>query len=78
MGKKVDGVMVDNYVAVYFSKEIIKRSFRVDQMIKHPITYGVMLGKNASKLERCLRKFILDNPQEVFEIISHNLHLLKV
>jgi hypothetical protein len=74
----IDGALVDNYVITHFVRFIKDEPIRVEKYIEHPITYGAVLGRNSSQLERCMRQYIVDYPQEVFERIAENLIPLKV
>ena len=76
--RNLDGVLIDNFVNMHYGRVFVESKLRVDRMIDHPITYGVTLRKNASYLTRCVRKYVQDNPQEVFEMISESLHPFKV
>lgn len=74
---EIDGALVDNYVITHFLKLIKDEPIRVEKYIEHPITYGAVLARNSSRLERCMRNYIVDYPQEIFEKISENLIPLK-
>ena len=78
LAHEIDGGLVDNYVLTHSHKLINKEPIRIERYVDHKIPYGVVLAKNSSRLEKCLRKFLFDHPQEVFEIIASNLVPLKV
>lgn len=78
LAHEIDGGLVDNYVLTNFHNFIQKEPIRIERYVDHQITYGVVLAKNSSRLEKCLRKFLLNHPQEVFETIASNLVPLKV
>ncbi|KAK3753358.1 hypothetical protein QZH41_018859 [Actinostola sp. cb2023] len=73
----IDGALVDNYVITHFLKFIRDEPIRVEQYIDHPISYGVVLAKNSTRLEMCMREYAADYPHEIFESIAHNLTPLK-
>lgn len=77
LAHEIDGGLVDNYVLTHSHKLINKEPIRIERYVDHKIPYGVVLAKNSSRLEKCLRKFLFDHPQEVFEIIASNLVPLK-
>ncbi|XP_031567022.1 uncharacterized protein LOC116301975 isoform X2 [Actinia tenebrosa] len=74
---EIDGALVDNYVITHFLEFIKDEPIRVEKYIEHPITYGVVLARNSSRLERCIRHYIINYPQEIFERIAENLIPLK-
>ena len=75
---EIDGALVDNYVITHSLNLIQKEPIRIERYIDHQITYGVVLADNSSKFETCLRSFLHNNPQEIFEMIAANLVPLKV
>ncbi|XP_068753167.1 uncharacterized protein [Montipora capricornis] len=77
LAHEIDGALVDNYVLTHSLNLIQEAPIRVERYVDHQITYGVVLAKNSSKLEKCVRKFLRNHPQEVFEIIASNLVPLK-
>ena len=78
LAHEIDGALVDNYVITHSLNLIQKEPIRIERYIDHKITYGVVLAENSSKFETCLRRFLHNNPQEVFEMIAANLVPLKV
>lgn len=77
LAHEIDGALVDNYVITNSLKLIQEQPIRIERYIDHQITYGVVLAKNSSQLEKCFRRFLNNHPQEVFEIIAENLVPLK-
>ena len=78
LAHEIDGALVDNYVLTHSLNLIQEEPIRIERYVDQQITYGVVLAKNSSKLEKCVRKFLRNHPQEVFEIIASNLVPLKV
>ena len=68
--KKVDGLLVDSYVAGtgrnLFSDLLIK------QVIDLRSSYGVVMGKDASKIRKCINKYWKDNAAIRTEYIKEN------
>jgi len=77
LAHEIDGALVDNFVITHSLNLIQDEPIRIERYIDHQITYGVVLAKNSSKLEKCFRQFLHNHPQEVFEIIAANLVPLK-
>ena len=78
LSHEIDGALVDNYVITHSLNLIQKEPIRIERYIDHKITYGVVLAENSSNFETCLRRFLHNNPQEIFEMIAANLVPLKV
>lgn len=78
LAHEIDGALVDNYVITHSLNLIQEEPIRIERYIDHKITYGVVLAQNSSKFETCLRRFLHNNPQEIFEMIAANLVPLKV
>ncbi|CAH3120687.1 unnamed protein product [Pocillopora meandrina] len=77
LAHEIDGALVDNYVLTHSLNLIQKEPIRIERYIDHSITYGVVLPKNSSRFEKCVRSFLQNHPQEIFEIIADNLVPLK-
>ena len=75
---QIDGALVDNYVISHSLNLIENVPIRVEKYIDHEIFYGVGLASNSSRLERCMRYFVSNYPQELFEIIASKLRPLRV
>ena len=78
LAHEIDGALVDNYVLTHSLNLIQKEPIRIERYIDHSITYGVVLPKNSSRFEKCVRSFLRNHPRETFEIIAANLVPLKV
>ena len=78
LNSEIDGALVDNYVISYFLNLISDEPIRVEKYIEHGISYGVGLTSNSSQLEKCMRYFVKNYPQEVFEVIAGKLQPLRV
>ncbi|XP_028409567.1 uncharacterized protein LOC114532236 [Dendronephthya gigantea] len=72
---EVDGIFIDNYVANLFGKTLAEYNYRVDRMMDHPITYGIRLGRGSERLQKCIRKYLKDHPQEVFDMFSKSFEV---
>ena len=66
-------VMVDNFVYRASKGMLNKQEVHQELEIDHPVTYGIVLAKNSTKLEKCFRRFMSHNPHTVFEVISQTL-----
>lgn len=76
--KILHAAMIDNYI-LSASAEVLKKSkLRMEREVEHPVTYGIVIVDNSTKVEKCFRKYIRHYPQELFEIIHDNLVPVKV
>ena len=71
-------MLLDNYIANVFGEPMIANNMRIDRMMDHPITYGIRMAKGSDRLEKCLREYLRDNRQEVFDIFKKFLKPVKV
>ena len=76
--KRIDGMFVDSYIASTFGEYFYTNKVRTDRMMDYPITYGIRMAKGSERLTKCLRKYLRDNPQEVFELLKKSLNPTKV
>ena len=71
-------MLLDNYIATVFGEQMMANKMRTDRRMDHGITYGIRLAKDSEKLEKCLREYLRDNRQEVFDIFRKFLKPEKV
>ena len=71
--QEIDGALVDNFVITKVKELLKDKPVRIEKFIEHPITYGVALGQNSSKMARCLRHFKTSYARKVWEAIRINL-----
>ncbi|XP_031556522.1 uncharacterized protein LOC116293260 [Actinia tenebrosa] len=76
LNQTLNGSLIDNYVLTHYSDYIKFNPVRIETTYNHPITYGIVLRDNSSKMVECFRSYVRNHPQEVFEIIAKNLQPL--
>ena len=76
---EIDGAFFDSFM-ITAHLNLIKDhpGFRVERTIEHPVTYGMVLAGNSSKMEACARRYVENYPRKVFQRIAHHLKPLKV
>ncbi|KAK3735597.1 hypothetical protein QZH41_013716, partial [Actinostola sp. cb2023] len=77
LNRSLSASLIDNYVLTYYHEYVKDNPVRIETTYQHPITYGVVLRNNASKMTNCFRTYIRNHPQEVFEVIAKYLEPLK-
>ena len=75
--KKLDGMLIDSYMAGSLGKYFYENGVRTDRMMDYPITYGIRMAKGSERLTECLRKYLRNHPQEVFDMLKRSLYLEK-
>ena len=55
---RVDAAVVDIHSIKYYTTKLTKHNIQVVGTISNQIYYGVLLGKNSSRLEECFRRYI--------------------
>ena len=75
--RKVDGLLVDTYVAGA-NKELFSEFFRIRKIFDHKSAYGMVLARDAMKLETCFTRFIKENRAMVFEEIKKVVEAIEV
>lgn len=75
--RKVDGLVVDTYVAGA-NKELFSEFFRIRKVFDHRSAYGVVLARDAIKLRTCFTRFVKENRVMVFEEINKVVESIEV
>lgn len=70
--------MIDNFILTASADVLKKNKLRLVREISHPVTYGIVMGLNSTKTEKCFRKYVRHYPQKIFEIIADKLIPVKV
>ena len=76
--KILHAAMIDNFILSASTEALKKSKLRMEREIEHPVTYGIVMVHNSSKLEKCFQKYKRHYPQELFEIIADKLVPVKV
>ncbi|EDO38832.1 predicted protein [Nematostella vectensis] len=77
MDRTLNGSLIDNYVLTHYSKYLSTNPIRIETTYDHPITYGLVVRHNSSRMVNCFRGYLRNHPQEVFEVIAKYLEPLK-
>lgn len=78
LNQSLNGSLIDNYVLTHYSEYVKNHPVRIETTYNHPITYGIAVKDNSTKMVKCFRTYVRNHPQEVFEIIAKNLQPLIV
>lgn len=61
LSEKVDGILVDTYVAESRRDLFSDSRLVITQIADLKASYGVVMGENATKLRKCFKKFWKEN-----------------
>lgn len=75
--KVLHAAMIDNFILTASADVLKKNKLRLVREISHPVTYGIVMGLNSTKTEKCFRKYVRHYPQKIFEIIADKLIPVK-
>jgi hypothetical protein len=76
--KSIEGMHIDNYIVNAVGDQLKNYDVRTHEMIDHPITYGIRMAQGSEELEKCIRRYLRDHPQEVFDMLRKSLKPVKV
>ncbi len=76
--KSINAMLIDNYIASAFGDMFVDSNVRIDRFMDHAITYGIRMAHGSEKLEKCLRKYLRDHQQEVFDMLTKSFDIVKV
>ena len=74
--EEVQGALIDSYVAAEYQDKL--KNLRLQSIIEHVSSNGVVFLNNGLRYASCIRDFILSRQSELFELISKNVQPLKV
>ena len=77
MRKEVKGALVDVLEAAN-RKDLFDESFRVSKVLLSSTVYGIVLGGDARKLQKCFQTFIKENADEFTKHIEKTTSKMEV
>lgn len=75
---KIDGAFVDSFTITAHLDTIKSHPIRTERTIEHPVTYGMVLAGNSTRMADCARRYLENYPRKVFQRIADHLKPLKV
>ena len=76
LSKEVDGLLVDSYVAD--SRRDLFSDLSMKQVIDMKSSYGVIMGADASKLRKCVKKYWTENAAMRSQYIKDHINPVVV
>lgn len=74
---KIDGAFVDSFTITAHLDLIKSHPIRTERTIEHPVTYGMVLAGNSTRMADCARRYLENYPRKVFQRIADHLKPLK-
>ncbi|XP_074628437.1 uncharacterized protein LOC141886246 isoform X3 [Acropora palmata] len=75
---EVKGMLIDAFT-VGSKKELFnRRDIRISKLLDYSSAYGVALGGEAKKLQKCFQKFVSEQRSEISRILQNNVDTIEV
>ena len=75
---EIDGAFVDSFIITAHLNLIRNHpGLRIERTIEHPVTYGMVLASNSSRMESCARRYVENYPRKVFKRLPSISSLLR-
>lgn len=69
---------MDSFTITAHLDLIKSHPIRTERTIEHPVTYGMVLAGNSTRMADCARSYLENYPRKVFQRIADHLKPLKV
>jgi len=71
----IQGALLDTYIAGEFQENLVE--YKLQEILEHVFVYGVVLARDAEKLEKEMRTFLERKQSQIYSIISQVVKPLK-
>ena len=76
--REVKGMLIDAFT-VGSKKELFnRRDLRISKLLDYSSAYGVALGDEAKKLQKCFQKYISEQRSDISKIVQDNVDTIEV
>ncbi|XP_068688561.1 uncharacterized protein [Montipora foliosa] len=76
--REVKGMLIDAFT-VGSKKELFnRRDLRISKLLDYSSAYGVALGGDAKKLQKCFQKYISEQRSDISKIVQDNVDAIEV
>ena len=75
---KVFGSLIDTYTVASEQHLFNDKKLTVNRIFDYSLHYGVVLGGEARKLQPCLQRFLIQETDELYKIVTANVKPVKV
>ena len=78
INREVKGMLVDAFTVGSKKHLFNRRDLRISKLLDYKAAYGVVLGGEAKKLQKCLQKYVSEQRSEISKIVEKNVESIEV
>ena len=71
-------MLIDAYTVGSKKHLFNRRDLRISKLLDYSAAYGVVLGGEAKKIQRCLQKYVNEQRSEISKIVRNNVQAIEV
>ena len=76
--REVKGMLIDAFTVGSKKHLFNRRDLRISKLLDYKAAYGVVLGGEAKKLQKCLQKYVSEQRSEISKIVEKNVESIEV
>lgn len=78
INRQVKGILIDAFTAGSRAELFNRSDIRINKLYDYSAAYGVVLGGESKKLQKCFDTYLSEQRSYVSDIIQRNTHAIKV
>lgn len=76
--REVKGMLIDAFTVGSKKHLFNRRDLRISKLLDYSSAYGVVLGGEAKKLQKCFQKYVSEQRSEISKIVEKNVQAIEV
>jgi len=76
--REVKGMLIDAFTVGSQKHLFNRRDLRISKLLDYKAAYGVVLGGEAKKLQKCLQRYVAEQRSEISKIVETNVETIEV
>lgn len=76
--REVKGMLIDAYTVGSKKHLFNRRDLRISKLLDYSAAYGVVLGGEAKKIQKCLQKYVSEQRSEISKIVKNNVQAIEI
>lgn len=76
--REVKGMLIDAFTVGSKKHLFNRRDLRISKLLDYKAAYGVVLGGEAKKLQKCLQRYVGEQRSEISKIVETNVETIEV
>ena len=76
--REVKGMLMDAFTVGSKKDLFNRRDLRISKLLDYKAAYGVVLGGEAKKLQKCLQRYVGEQRSEISKIVERNVETIEV